>query len=203
MSLPFIILSTVVFITFVTSSAAHLNTSFNCKRPSLLMKPIMIVTKHDWHWLDNMNVPGCWMQTAFTPTTPTSDRTRDKATSLLWDTDNTGMTRSRVPQEVRCVSELSPAHVTFMQGREIVTPIQADNDTEPSWSSATHLPAWRPRASSSSRGRCCCGGRSCRRGRSPAAPPRAAASGTPGSGSFRWLWRPWVVFEIVTDLSSF
>ena len=112
MSLPFIILSTVVFITFVTSSAAHLNVSFNCKRPSLLMKPIMIVTKHDWHWLDNMNVPGCWMQTAFTPTTPTSDRTRDKATSLLWDTDNTGMTRSRVPQEVRCVSELSPAHVT-------------------------------------------------------------------------------------------
>ena len=162
----------------------------------------MIVTKHDWHWLDNMNVPGCWMQTAFTPT-PTSDRTRDKATSLLWDTDNTGMTRSRVPQEVRCVSELSPAHVTFMQGREIVTPIQADNDTEPSWSSATHLPAWRPRASSSSRGRCCCGGRSCRRGRSPAAPPRAAASGTPGSGSFRWQWRPWIVFEIVTDLSSF
>ena len=87
MSLPFNVLSTVGFVTFVTSSAAHLNISFNCKRPSLLMRPIIIVPKHDWHWLDNMNVPGCWMQTAFTPTTPTSDRTRDKATSLLWDTD--------------------------------------------------------------------------------------------------------------------
>ena len=99
MLLPLNVLSTVGFVTFVTSSAAHLNISFNCKRPSLLMSPIMIVTKHDWHWLDNMNVPGCRLLSPPPPPHQTGHETRPH--HYCGNGDNTDMTLCRVPPEVR------------------------------------------------------------------------------------------------------
>ena len=85
MSLLFNVLSTVGFVTFVTSSAAHLNISFNCKRPSLLMRPIIIVPKHDWHWLDNMNVPGYRLLSPPPPPHQTGHETRPHHyCGILW-----------------------------------------------------------------------------------------------------------------------